>query len=108
VAFLRKSEQDANELSYSARAVVERIAAGMSDAAAAAEVGVEEEDLHRWKREPLFRSAIRRARREGPRETYFYDLNNLGGPPPSPFPAPGTSDAEVDAEVRRKSWRRWR
>jgi hypothetical protein len=110
VAFLRKSEEDANELSSAARAVVERVAHGMSEEAAAAEVGVEEEeeDLRRWKRESVFRAAIRRARREGPSEVHFYAWNDVDETPPSPFPPPGASDAQVDAEVRQESWRRLR
>jgi hypothetical protein len=108
VAFLFKKEEDDHALSSSARAVVQRVAHGMSEAAAAAEVGVEAEDLHRWKREPAFRSAVRRARREGPSETRFYPWNDHDDGPSSPFPPPGASNAQVDAEVARKSWRRLR
>jgi hypothetical protein len=108
VAFLFKREAEDNALSYDAKALVWRVAAGMSEAAAAAEVGIEEEDLRRWRRKPAFREAIRRARREGPSEPHFTNLNDIDAPPPSPFPPPGASDAQVDAEVKRKSWRRLR
>lgn len=108
MAFLWKREEDENELTYDARAVIHGVAHGKSEAEAAAEAGIEAEDLRRWKRDPVFRRALRRARREGPRETHFWAWNDPDETPPSPFPPPGASDAQVDAEVRQKSWRRLR
>lgn len=103
MAFLYKREQDENELTYEVRAFLSAIGGGKSEAEAAAHACIDEEDLRRWKRDPVFRAAVKQARRKGPREAHMYFMNDPA-PSSSPFPAPGTSDARVDAE----GWRRLR
>ena len=76
MAFLLKREVDDNQWSYEVQAFLNAIANGKSEAQAAADACIELEDLRGWKRKPEFRSAIKRARREGPRTPHFYGGND--------------------------------
>lgn len=84
MAYLYKKEQDENEWSYEVRAFLFAIGDGKSEAQAAAEACIDVEDLRGWKRKPEFRAAIKRARREGPREPHIWVFSDdePGKPPP--------------------------
>src|SRR5271165_5076683 len=99
MAFLWKREQDENELSWAARRVLEGVRRGLSDDQAAAEANIDEDELRAWKRDPHFRSAIRRARREGPREVHLWFFD---GPDTDGIPPPSASTREIE----RRGWRR--
>jgi hypothetical protein len=81
MAFLYRREAEANEadLSFEAREVLHAVGHGKTEAQAAAEAGIGLEELRAWKRDPAFRAAIKRARREGPREAQLWTFDVARG-----------------------------
>ena len=99
MAFLYERERDANELTAEVRAYLYAIGDGKSESEAAALACIDLEDLRRWKRDPVFRSAVKRAKREGPRTPHVW-----AGPISSPgAPPPGTPEAQIE----REGWAAW-
>jgi len=99
MAYLFKREEDEREFSYPARAVLAAVARGLSEPEAAGEAGIDVAEVRQWKRDPAFRAALRRAKREGPHEPKCIDLRNyLGGESPPALPPPGTPQAQVEEE----------
>jgi hypothetical protein len=100
---------------------LDAVARGEGEAEAVEKVGAKcsTATIRAWLREDAdFARAVQAARRGGSREPGLWTADATGrmrssrdtpiGASPSPFPAPGTSDAAVDAEVAAKGWRRLR
>ena len=88
--FFTKREAEENELTGDAQAFLNRIGHGKTEAEAAAELGVEEEELRLWRRKPVFRAEVKRAKREGPREPKLWVFDDAGN-----LVTPGEIPAEL-------------
>jgi hypothetical protein len=95
---LRKAEVEEGDWVWPARAVVDGVRNGQSEREARERAGASEEELRRWKRDPAYRTALRRARR-GEGVPRFWSMDELvpddpahAPPPPDAFapPAPGS------------------
>lgn len=100
---LFKREVDETELVWPARSMLNGVRGGLTEEAAAKAAEVDEAELRRWRRDPIFRAALGRARREPAREAQCINLRDYLAPPdPLGAPPPGASDFEIEAA----GWRR--
>ena len=98
--FLRKKEEDDNTLSSLARSLMGAVRNGATEEDAAKEVGVDNETLREWRRDPAFRFHVRRAKAQGPYEPNCWNLNAIAAEldDPNAPPPPGSSDLDIAAQ----------
>ena len=101
MSFLFKREREEGELDWDARSFLAAVSDGLGETEAAEQAGVDVEELRAWKRNSVFRAALRRAKTEGPGLTArgICSLEAFSDDPPSP----GTPDLQIG----QAGWHGW-
>jgi hypothetical protein len=68
---VRKREVDLGDPIPEVRSFLGEVRLGQSESEAAEAAGVDEETLRRWKRDPAFREALRKAKTDGPPQVFW-------------------------------------
>jgi hypothetical protein len=101
---LFRREVDDNELVYAARQVVEAVRSGLSEDDAARQAGVDEETLRGWRRDSVFRHAVRRAKALGPRTNPIVSLDDEYRKMVAAGEGPGSASwADYEVEAREEA-----